>query len=87
MQKPSIYHEASGYFAIRKVLSVSPGKLIRMTFRKIDGSVRKMTCRLAGTKSTQKYLRVFDVGVRGYRYVNLDRILSVRLDGIELKVQ
>lgn len=83
----SIYQETPERFTMRNLFALSPGRLIGVTFRKIDGSVRKMSCRVKDTDPTKKYLTVFDMGARGYRRVNLDCILSVRLNGIELKVQ
>lgn len=87
MQTANLYQETPERLTMRQVLSLSPGKFVGVTFRKLDGSVRKMSCRVANTDRTKKYLTVFDMGARGYRRVNLDCILSLRLNGIDMKVQ
>lgn len=83
----SIYQETPERSTMRNLLGLTPGKFVGVTFRKIDGTVRKMSCRVQNTDPTKKYITVFDTTSRGYRRVNLDCILSVRLNGIDLKVQ
>lgn len=87
MKNLSIYRETPERFTMRSILSLTPGKFVGVTFRKIDGTIRRMSCRVEKTDPTKKYLTVFDTTVRGYRRVNLDGILSVRIAGIEMKVQ
>jgi len=87
MQNTSLYAETPERFTMRNVLSLAPGKLVGVTFRKIDGQVRRMSCRVKNTDRTKKYLTVFDMNARGFRRVNLDCILSVRINGIDMKVQ
>lgn len=87
MQATSIHTETPERFTMRNVMSLAPGKLIGVTFRKLDGTIRKMSCRVTKDDPTKKYMTVFDMGSRGYRRVNLDCILSVRLNGIEMKIQ
>ena len=87
MQRPYLYAETNERFTMRNPRSLAPGKFVGVTFRKIDGSVRKMSCRVKSTDPTKKYLTVYDTNARGFRRVNLDCILSVRLNGIDLKVQ
>lgn len=81
-----VYLETPERLTMRNVLSLAGGKIVGVTFRKIDGTMRTMTCRVTGDDPTKKYMTVFDMRKRGYRRVNLDAIHSIRMNGIEMKV-
>lgn len=87
MQTKSSDQDTFNYFTMRNILGMSPGKLIGITFRKLDGSIRRMSCRLTRDAQAKEHLTVFDVRARGYRRVSLDSILAVRLNGMELKIK
>jgi hypothetical protein len=70
------------------LIAQSNGKFVTVTFRKKDGSLRKMNGRLGvkkhlkGGESTvdhTKYLVLYDVQSKGYRCVNKNTIESVAL--------
>ena len=81
-----IHVETTERHLIRSILALAGNRFVGVTFLKIDGSIRKMTCRVTEDDPTMKYMTVFDVRVRGYRRINLDCVMSVRLAGVELKV-
>lgn len=83
----TIHTETNERSLMRNLLCLKPGQFVGVTFRKINGDIRRMSCRVKATDPTKKYLTVFDTSARGYRRVNLDCILSVRMAGVELKVQ
>lgn len=75
-----------------QIIENSEGKIFGVTFTKKDGSIRVMLCRLGvtkylkGGKSTldpTKYITVYDMKNQGYRAINRETILSVRLAGEE----
>lgn len=60
---------------------------VTVTFRKADGTIRKMNCRmgvtkhLKGGKSTldaAKYVTVYDMAKAAYRAINRDTIIEVK---------
>lgn len=64
----------------------SNGKFLTVTFRKKDGSIRIMNCRLGVTKHLKggvstldpaKYITVYDIQSKGYRAISKDAILSI----------
>ena len=72
------------------LIAQSKGKFVTVTFKKKDGNLRKMNCRLGVTKHLKggtstvdhdKYLVVYDVQNAGYRCINKDTIVSVALGG------
>ncbi|MBK6612687.1 hypothetical protein [Ottowia sp.] len=83
----TIHTETNERHIMRNLLALKPGQFVGVTFRKINGDVRRMSCRVKDTDQTKKYLTVYDMNSRGYRRVNLDCIMSVRMAGIEFKVQ
>lgn len=67
-------------------------KIFTAIFRKKDGSLRKMNCRLnvkkhlkGGEKSYKdedfNYLTVFDLNKNGYRTINLNTIEQIKANG------
>ena len=75
-----------------QIIEQSNGKFVSVTFIKKDGSERVLvgrlgvTSRLKGGKSTldpNQYITIFDVQNDGYRAINRETILSVRLAGEE----
>lgn len=64
----------------------SNGKFLTVTFKKKDGSIRVMNCRLGVTKhlkggvstlNPEKYITVYDMQSKGYRAIAKDAILSI----------
>jgi hypothetical protein len=77
-------------FAFATLVAQSNGKFVTVTFKKKDGEIRKMNCRLGVTKHLKggvstvdhdKYLVVYDVQSKGYRCINKSTIVSVALSG------
>lgn len=68
------------------------GHFFHLTFIKLDGTTREMTCRF-GVKSKLKggpaaydpdakgIIVVYDVGVEGYRSVRIKSIVSIKIEG------
>lgn len=75
----------------RKLLEKTNGKIFTVHFRKTDGTVRKMNCRLGvkvhlkGGKSSvenyNKYIVVYDMQTKGYRTVNLETLIEAKIGG------
>ena len=64
----------------------SNGKFLTVTFKKKDGSIRVMNCRLGVTKHLKggvstldpaKYITVYDMQSKGYRAIAKDSILAI----------
>lgn len=73
-----------------QLIEDSDGCIVSVVFRKADGTMRTMVCRLgvtkhlAGGKSTldaDKYLTVYDMQKQGYRAINRSTIVSVKARG------
>ena len=72
------------------LIAQSKGKFVTVTFKKKDGELRKMNCRLGVTKHLKggtstvdhdRYLVVYDMQSKGYRCINKDTIVSLSLGG------
>lgn len=73
------------------------GKIVGLTFRKADGSVRKMCARL-GAKVNLKggekpysdveknIVTVFDMNKAGYRSIRMESLITIRKNGKEVRV-
>lgn len=70
----------------------SNGKMVTVTFIKQDGSTRILNGRLGvkkylkGGKSSvdaNEYISIYDVQNKGYRSVNRNTIVALRMQGIE----
>lgn len=75
----------------------SKGKIFGVTFKKTDGSIRHMTCRLGVKKyltgkgmswnpELREKLSVFDTQKNEYRMINLDSLMGLTLNGQEYLV-
>lgn len=73
------------------------GQMFSVSFIKNDGSVREMTARLGVTKhlaggelkfhaESMGYLPVFDMQKKGYRMININTLMTVKMDGTTYKV-
>lgn len=74
------------------------GTIFTATFRKKDGTMRKMVCRRHVTKGVKgtgtnyaeqfdkPYITVYDMQKRDFRNVNLDTLISIKTHGIVLPV-
>ena len=84
--------------AIQKIVQ-SKGKFFRVVFiKRTTGEIRSMLCRI-GVKKYLKggklrfnaidrnLLNVYDVTKKGYRFINLDSIQSVRIGGTEYGIK
>ena len=81
---------------IKYLLIGNEGKFFTVTFKKKDGSIRKLNGRLGVHfgkklgKSTvagiPKYLTVYDVQKRAYRNVNTDTVLAVSMKNKHFEV-
>lgn len=74
----------------RSLVGVSEGTFVGLTFRKLDGSLRRLNGRLGVTKhlrggpstvNCEKYLTVYDVKHGGYRNVSLSSLTEIRMRG------
>ena len=77
---------------LASLIEQSNGKFVSVTFIKKDGTERTLVGRLGvtkhlkGGKSTldaNQYITIYDTQNEGYRAINRDTILSVRVGGIE----
>lgn len=83
---------------IEGAIKSTQGRFFTVTFRKQNGELRKMNCRLGvkkhlkangrpnPTAAYDNYITVFDVVAGGYRTINLDTITEFRGNGTVLKV-
>jgi hypothetical protein len=70
----------------------SNGKMVTVTFIKQDGSTRILNGRLGVKKylkggktstNTAEYISIYDVQNKGYRSINRNTIVALRMQGIE----
>ena len=75
---------------LTELIERSNGKFITVAFRKKDGTLRIMNCRLGVTKHLKggectldrdQFIIVYDMQFKGYRAINRDTIESVTIDG------
>jgi hypothetical protein len=75
-----------------KLIKSTNGAIFSVQFRKADGSLRDMTCRLgvrkgltgkgqAYTPSDYDLLTVFDMAKQDYRMIKLNTLRRVKVDG------
>ena len=72
----------------RLIIAQSKGQFIGVTFIKKNGSTRSLNGRLGvhidnkhtGANRQPKYLNIYDVKAKGWRKVNLDAVLSIRMN-------
>jgi hypothetical protein len=74
------------------MIDQSNGKMVTVTFIKQDGSTRILNDRLGVKKylkggklnvNTNEYISIYDVQNKGYRSVNRNTIVALRMQGIE----
>lgn len=86
--KPETITPLKAYILMKK----SKGLIFTVDFLKIDGSKRTMNCRLGVSKGltgkgasydpeTREKLFVYDIQSKGYRTINLDSLLKLKLGG------
>ena len=78
----------------RKLLASTNGTVFTATFRKANGEMRTMNCRLGvkkhlkGGDSTTAHkdnlITVFDMQKGAYRCINLDTVVSAKINGAEI---
>ena len=77
---------------LSKVIECSEGRFFTCEFTKKDGSIRTLNGRLGVEKwlkggectlDREKFVIVYDVQSKGYRAVNRETILSVKIDGVK----
>jgi len=82
--------------AFSTLITESKGRFITVVFKKKDGQLRKMNCRLGVKKHLKggfstidhsKYVVVYDVQNAGYRCINRETIVSVALGGESASVR
>ena len=78
--------------ALASFIEKSNGKMLTVTFVKQDGSERTLNGRtgvhkyIKGStlnKKSEDYIVMYDVQNKGYRSVNRNSIIAVRMNGIE----
>jgi WYL_2, Sm-like SH3 beta-barrel fold len=74
------------------MIEQSNGKMVTVTFIKQDGTTRVLNGRLGVKKylkggklstNTDEYINIYDVQNKGYRSVNRNTIVALRMQGIE----
>lgn len=74
------------------MIEQSNGKMVTVTFIKQDGSTRVLNGRLGVKKylkggkpnvNANEYISIYDVQNKGYRSVNRNTIIGLRMQGIE----
>lgn len=77
---------------LANIIAAANGQFFTVTFVKKNGDTRTMNCRSGVVKHTKggvstldsdKYFTVYDVQQRGYRAINKDTIIGVRVGGVE----
>lgn len=81
---------------INRLIDNSNGKIMTVTFVKQDGTMRDLNGRIKVTKHLKntgehtntvdrsKYIVMYDLKKKGYRSVNRETILSVKIDGVKI---
>jgi hypothetical protein len=78
---------------MKSILSLTGGRFFTVIFRKRDGSIRRMNCRTGVTRyvkgtglprNSEHLLTVYDVQVKGYRSIPVDRVVAIRYAGAEI---
>lgn len=74
------------------MIEQSNGKMVTVTFVKQDGTTRVLNGRLGVKKylkggklstNTDEYINIYDVQNKGYRSINRNTIVALRMQGIE----
>jgi len=74
------------------MIEQSNGKMVTVTFIKQDGTTRVLNGRLGVKKylkggklstNTDEYINIYDVQNKGYRSINRNTIVALRMQGIE----
>ena len=74
------------------MIEQSNGKMVTVSFIKQDGTTRVLNGRLGVKKylkggklstNTDEYINIYDVQNKGYRSVNRNTIVALRMQGIE----
>ena len=74
------------------MIEQSNGKMVTVSFIKQDGTTRVLNGRLGVKKylkggklntNTDEYISIYDVKNKGYRSVNRNTIVALRMQGIE----
>lgn len=74
----------------------SKGTIFGVSFLKMSGQIRRMACRIKvkkGVKGTSKrdvlaedkahgYARVFDINAMGFRRINLEAVIEIKVRGV-----
>ena len=79
---------------VASLIEITQGKEFRVTFRKLDGNLRVMQARtnirhnLRGGKpcTAPHLITLFDVSLREYRHVAIDRIEEVKIEQVHYRV-
>ncbi len=79
-----------------EVIKATKGKIFSCSFVKKDGSIRKMVARLGvqknlkggtnGTSYKNSLITVFDMLNKGYRMINLETLISLKINGNEYQI-
>lgn len=86
------------FFSAEEFREVVNGKFFTCEFRKLDGTVRKIRCRLGVTKglkggsltynpAERNNLIVWDIEKQEYRTIKFDRLISMKYNGTEEKFE
>lgn len=81
-----------------ELIKATDGKIFKVTFRKKDGTFRRMNCRLGVQKDLTgkgmaykpedyNLMTVYDMEKEGYRMINLNTLLYVTVGGVKYQVE
>jgi len=83
-------------FKVLKIINDTNGKIFAVRFIKKDGSIRMMLARLGvkhnlkggtnGSSEKNSLITVWDMVANGYRMVNLETLISLKVSGREYEV-
>jgi len=83
-------------FKVLKIINDTNGKIFAVRFIKKDGSIRMMLARLGvkhnlkggtnGASEKNSLITVWDMVANGYRMVNLETLISLKVSGREYEV-
>ncbi len=83
-------------FKTDELIRETKGKIFSCTFTKKDGSIRNMIARIGvrknlkggknGENKTNSLVTVFDMANGGYRMINLETLITLKVRGIHYQV-
>ena len=78
---------------MRSIIEATKGRFFTLVYRKADDTIRRMNCRtgvvryVKGTGLPRKnadLVTIYDVQLKGYRSININRIVAMKFAGAEI---